>query len=386
MELEKLKERYPDLSLLDLYYFSMKYHGVRDKDKNRGRPTWNLIDDNSLYHITFATSEPYSPFCIEDQRLSLSKKSIPFRVDFVERVAVTIGRYFYFRNSDYMTPTLDDELILNINLQRQCFACKFCQFILYKTQPDISEDEGFKLIDLSLKGNNLENVSEIAIVTGLFGSSEKVADHIIKIINLAVERGFKGRIFYIGFELTNPKNIKKILLNIEQNNLKGFKIAYTFEMFNKRNYLMHHIKSKYYFSDIVSILKLLKDCGVISLEYTYIPALDNLDDFKFGAEKLAPLAEPHISIFRPWYNGQRFKQISYDFIKEGPEYLCKMRLFYEELYGKKFYGNNLGNLWSFPLNKISKKWIEEVIIGQVDGRRYWINRTNPRKNLIQSIY
>ena len=47
--------------------------------------------------------------------------------------------------------------------------------------------------------------------------------------------------------------------------------------------------------------------AISKLEYTYIPGLDNLDDFRKGAEKLVSLARPHISIFRPWERKQRKK-------------------------------------------------------------------------------
>jgi len=381
-EVENLADKYPHLNLLDLHYLLMKYYGINDAATKLGRPTWNLVNNISLYHITFGSSEQESPYNINEFEIQFCGKSLPFRVDFVERIPVTIGRYYYFRRTDYMTPTLDDELIINLNFHRQCFTCKFCQFILYKVQPNISEEEGFNLI-INGGFNDFKDVAEIAIVTGALGSEKKIFNHINKIIKLAVELGFRGRVFYMGFELIDPKLIKRLHSNISRLGLKNFRMAYTVEMFNDRKRLMRGNKSAGSLLEIIQILKSLRDEGLINLEYAYIPSFDTLDEFKRGAEKLSLLAIPHISIFRPWRNGQRNQQASTDYIDKGPQYLCEMRQFYETLYSKNIYGNNLGNLWPFPLNRINKLWVEGKIVGDSIGKRYWLNKIDPRITMIQ---
>lgn len=376
-EIEGLQAAYPTLSPLDLHYFSMKYYGVRDSLVNAGRPSWNLIDSKDLYHITFATDEVNSPYMIREEDLFFMGKPLPFRIDFVERIPVRKRRYYYLRNSNYLTPTLFDEMIINLNFQQQCYLCNFCQNLVCGSQRSITEEEGFQLIMSRGDISDLGNMHEIAVVTGCFWSGDRVCEHIIKIIDLAVQYGFKGRLFYIGFELIESKLIKKLLEKIQQKNLKGLKMAYTIEKFSERNRLLGGCKGKYTLDDIVNCLKLLKDSGITELQYSYIPGLDTLDDFKRGAERLASLATPHISIYRPFQAGQREKHVSGDYLEMGPKYLCEVRTFYEALYSKKLYGNNLGNIFPFPLSMISKKWVEGRIVGEVPHLRYWQEAKRP---------
>ncbi len=376
-EIKELEADYPNLSLLDLHYFGMKYYGVRDSLVDMGRPSWNLIDSKGLYHITFATDEINSPYMIREEDLLFMGEPPPFRIDFVERIPVRKRRYYYLRNSNYLTPTLNDELILNLNFQQQCYLCDFCQNLVCGSQVNITEEEGFQLIISRGDISNLANVHEIAIVTGCFWSSERVCDHIVKVIDLAVQYGFEGRIFYMGFELIEQKLIKKLLEKVQKKNLKGLRIAYTMEKFSERDRLLGGCKGRNNLDDIINCLKQLRDSGITDLQYSYIPGLDSLDEFKRGAERLAQLAIPHISIYRPFQAGQRLKHLSSNYLEMGPRYLCEVRTFFESLYSRKLYGNNLGNVFPFPLNTIGGRWIEGRIIGEVPHLRYWQEAKRP---------
>ncbi|MEK6901859.1 MAG: hypothetical protein AABX37_05935 [Nanoarchaeota archaeon] len=376
--LEHLAQSYPAIPLLDIYYLSLKHLGVQDKDTLRGRPTWNLIDSSSLFHVTFGTSEGDSPFSIEGTKLLHDGRELPFRADFVERVPVTNGRYFYFRSTDHMTPTLDDQMVLNLNFRRQCFSCDFCQFNLYRSQPNISEEEGFQRIVASRERKDLRDVNEIAIVTGCFGSSEKAMVHIEKVARIAASLGFTGRLLYMGSEIEDKDQVQRVLGVVEEAGLSGFRMIYTVEMFQRRDRLMKGRKQQKSIQEINDTLRSLKDLDVNHLEYTYIPGLDTLDDFKLGAEMLKDVALPHICVFRPWRKRQREEQATRDYIERGPAYLCEMRVFYESLYGGPMYGNNLANLWPFPLARISPFWVEQEIVGDVVGKRYWKSQTDLR--------
>lgn len=371
IELERLMAKYPKLSELDIHYLSMKYHGVNDANTNQGRPTWNLSDDKSLYHITFGTSEEDSPYVIQEDQLLWNNSCFQFQVGFVERVPVVHGRYYYFRHPDFLTPTLDDQFILNFNFQRQCNVCTFCQFQLYADKPNITPRRGFNLMLSRGDVNDLSHLAEIAVVTGLFGSSERVANHLLQIIDIASELNFKGGLFYMGFELDDPIDIRHIFKRLEETGLSYFRMAYTLESFARRDELMHGRKGKNTLDEIYGKLKIFRDGGIKRLEYAYIPGLDQLEVFYKGAETLVSLARPHLCVFRPWKSGQRVTLSCNDYFQMKTEYLCKIRNFYEELYGGPILGNNLGNLWPFPANRISQKWFSKKIVGPIIGRRWW---------------
>ncbi len=384
-EYEFLAEKYQNLTPLDIYYFALKNHGVVDEQTDSGRPTWNLMDSENLYHITFGTTEHDSPFSIVGNEIlinengnSTTTKKLPFRVDFVERIPVTVGRYHYFRHPDYMTPTLDNRKILNINFKRQCNVCDFCQYKLYLSQPDVSVDEGFDSIMQREEISYLSHIDQISVVTGLFGSEKTIGDHIRQVAVRASKEGFKGRIFYIGFEI-GPETAACLTRNIKGEGLEGLSIAYTIETFEDRRRLMHGSKPHRTIQEVKRILELLGESDILNLEYTYMPGLDSLDDFKRGAELLASVARPHISILRPWRRGQRQEQSHLDYRNLGASYLCEMRTFYENLYGEKIYGDNLGNLWPFPLKRIDEIWVNGKVDGHPVGRRYWKGKKDLRE-------
>lgn len=371
MHPNELIELYPSLSLLDIHYLAMKHYGVIDEMTEYGRPSWNLSDGKGLFHITFGTSEKKSPYKIEGQHIRWKGGDLPFRIDFVERVPVIHGRYYYFRHTDFLTPSLDDHLILNLNFKRKCTVCEFCQFQLYSNKPNITPRQGFNL--LLSRGDiiDLKNVYEIAIVTGLFGSSKLVANHIEEIIEISSSLGFQGSIFYMGYELNKPFDIKRIINKIINRKLSGFRVAYTLESFSRRKELMHGSKGKSSLTDIREKLQMMHEEGINKIEYAYIPGLDQLNDFYRGAELLQPYALPHLCVFRPWTQGQREKLVIKEYLEMGPAYLCEMRIFYEKIYSGPIQGNNLANLWAFPIDRISPRWLNNQIVGESIGRRWW---------------
>ncbi len=56
--------------------------------------------------------------------------------------------------------------------------------------------------------------------------------------------------------------------------------------------------------------------------------------------------------------------MSEDFIQDPVSYLCKMRIKFEDLYGGPIYGNNLGNLWLFPISRINPIFLTDKIPGE----------------------
>lgn len=375
--IDQLREEFPSLSLLDLHYFSMKCYGIKDPQITEGRPSINLIDEEGLYHITFTTNEQNSPYSFENEMILHNGENLPFRVVYVERIPVRVRRYYYLRSSRYMTPSLGDEKILNLNLHHQCYYCGFCQNLVCGSQSSLTPDEGFEFIMSRGDIATLEDMAEVAIVTGSFDSEQGAFDHVSSVIDNTLRYGFRGRIFYMGHELSSPEMVGKLKDRVNQEGLAGLKIAYTVEMFANRQKLMGGCKGEGDIESIASKLKDLSQLGLYELQYSYMPGLDNLEDFRKGATRLFPYATPHLSIYRPFLSEQREKHISQDYKTMGVAYLCEVRSYYQDLYGGPLIGNNLGNMFAFPVKNVSDRWINGTITGKIQHMRYWANEERP---------
>lgn len=359
------------LTPLDFHYLALKCHGIQDTDIRHGRPSWNLFDDTHLYHITFRVHDEETPYITNGQSISLSGNDLPLGHLFVERVPTIDGRYYYLRHTDFLTPSLDDEYVLNINHLRQCTSCSFCQFPIYQHQSNV---DPIMVLDTFLYRedvSNLSGISEIAVVTGCFGNDEKCIEALETIVRHAATHGFRGKLLYMGYEIISPTHVTRLLRCIEDADLAGLHLILTVECFEHRGTRMNGRKSEHSLSEVVRTLRNLKENGIASLEYAYIPGLDDYDTFTRGAELIGDVAKPHLCIFSPWRDGQRWQGACLDYRREGVLYLAKMRAFLEKLYEKPLLGNNLGNLWPFPRERVSKKWFESQLEGPPVGRRWW---------------
>lgn len=372
-----LSKKYPDLSKLDLHYLSMKCLGIQDSQSHQGRPSINIFDNKGLYHITFTTNEQNSPYCFENETILCDGNILPFQVVYVERIPVRVRRHYYLRGSQYMTPSLEDEKILNLNFHHQCYHCGFCQNLVCGSQSTLTPKDGFKLIMSRGDIKTLSDIAEIAIVTGSFDSEEKAFEHIYGIIDEAARYEFHGRLFYMGHELRSEDKINKIRSRIVKEGMISLKIVYTVEMFANRQRFMSGHKSDNNLDEIADILQKLSKMELYDLQYSYMPGLDDLEDFKRGAERLVEYATPHISIYRPFFSEMREAHICSDYKRMNEEYLCQIRTRFEELCGGPIIGNNLGNMFSFPINRISERWLNGAIVGTIQHMRYWSNQERP---------
>lgn len=376
--LQSLCSDFPGLPELDIHYLAMCAWGIRDAEHPAGRPSWNIVDSDGLFHITFTLDDSGSPYAIEGDVITFVGSELPFKTMFVERIPVRVRRYYYLRGSRYMTPTLYDKMILNINFRHNCFFCGFCQNLVCSSQADISVADGLRLIMSRGDLGDLSELAEIAICTGCFGSEGETVAHVREVVDHASRLGFQGRLFYMGYEINSPKTVGNLLAEIEQKGLIGLKIVFTVETFQNRSRLMRGGKGAATVQHIVTTLKALSSLPLLELQYSYMPGLDNLDAVRHGAEMLRPYATPHLSIYRSFRPGVAAGQISSDYAELGPRYLCEVRRFYEQLYDGPILGNNLRNMFPLPLALVSPKWTEREIVGDVPDMRYWRGEQRPR--------
>ncbi len=349
-DVEKCRELYPELSDLEIHFFDMKHKGFREEKMARreSRPVIYLYDENNFAFISFMLSENSSPYSFTGGRVTMNGEELPFDTVEATRLGYNLP-YFYLRGSSSpFHPTQDDEDILNTNFNPQCKGCDFC-FYGYRQEgvSNITPTQGIELVHADI--GNLSGISEVAVVTGRFPNEEKLKTHLVEVVREARNIGFNGRVFYIGSQLVSPGAIREVLAETGGN----FRYAYTLERFSERDKVMHGSKGRKDTDDILSDMAAITGEGVNDLQYTYLVGIENLDQFKRGAEAVKGYATPHISIFRKTGTGPNELSLAPDYRKLGPLYTCEIRRFYDNLYGRKMTGNNLANLWPFPRDRFN---------------------------------
>jgi len=349
-DLERYHSLYATVPTLDLLFYEMKGKGITYVDAHGRRPKVHLHDGRSLFSFVPLMPTPSSPYEL-DAELRRKGETLPCTVKVFPRIQGTLG-YFYLRDPQEWIQTLDQEVVLNTNFNPHCIGCQFCSrgYDRYASLdlPGLSAQQGLDLV-LS-QGVILSELAEIAVVTGTFEDGSVAVQHILDIARLAKKRGFHGRIFYLGCQVDSQVLVRRLLTGLEG---IPFRYAYTAETFQRRE-LMHHTKT-HSMEDCAAILQELRRTGISSLEYTYMPGLDNLSWFARWAPVLSPIARPHISIFRPATEAHS-RLMTEMFVETPVDYLCTMRLILEHLYGGPVHGNNLGNLWPFPLSRIHPRF------------------------------
>lgn len=351
-EIEILKDKHSELTELELHFYNMKYHGAYEEELSKGetRPIFYMYDKDNFALISFMIAEIESPYKTNGKKMYYNGEKLPFENNVPTRLTNKLP-YYYFRGPISLHPTLDNENILNTSFNPKCKGCDFC-FYGYRNKhlKNITPTEGLKLVQKETERKSFDFLDEIAIVTGRFVSEEKLTEHIIETVDFAADNGFDGKLLYIGSQLTTPKVITNILE--KAGGPDKFEIVYTVERFFDREKIMHGTKGQKKCKEILQDIKVIRECGVQKLQYSYLVGIENLDEFKKGAEPLVEYATPHISIFRKTGLETNEMSIAKDYLKLGAEFTCQIREHYDDLYGRKIIGNNFANLWLFPRSRM----------------------------------
>lgn len=348
---EKAKEKYPSIPDLDMHFYGMKGYGINDKDIEKGRPVFHIIDSEKLFSLTPFMSSENSPYIFNENVLTYNGQKLPFRVKNISRIKSN-AVYFYQRGIQEWMPTLYSETILSLNFQPFCKGCDWCCKETKDGMRNLSPEEGVKI--LKEDGVDPSKVHKVTFVTGMYRNGEEVVDNILLTMKLLKDEGFDGRVLYIGSQIKDGALASKINNGLEDNDIH-FKYAYTLESFTQRGRM--HAKKNTPLQENLSILEEIKNAGVENIEYSYMPGLDSLNEFYEWMPRFSRLAKPHISIFRPLFKQQENLR-NEQFAEDPYSYLCSMRLAFEEIHGP-VYQNNLGSLWGFPISKINPLFLTE---------------------------
>lgn len=174
--------------------------------------------------------------------------------------------------------------LLNLNSRSRsncggCTACIHNDKELYdetvlKDKKGIYTEEDLEAFFKS-KNIAVENLIQIAVVTGLFHSEKNVVDHMKLVSKVAKKKGFEGQLMYFGCEVNQEETLKALA------QLGDFELIYAYDNFTKRDKILNPIKGKITIEDTIRTLDKARSNG-IDTTISYISGIDSLEKMKEG--------------------------------------------------------------------------------------------------------
>ena len=175
------------------------------------------------------------------------------------------------------------ERLLNLNSRSRsnCAGCKACVHNDKSLYDDTVIKDKYELITtdnieqffrkkekLGLKINELD---QIAVVTGLFVDEKDALDHMKNVHMVASWHGFKGELMYFGCQIMSPRAIQ------EFSELGNTAIVFAVDNFTNREKNLSHIKSFLSLEDFYAAMSVAKSYG-IGTTFAYVAGVDGLAD------------------------------------------------------------------------------------------------------------
>ena len=199
-----------------------------------------------------------------------------------------------------------DGSVLNFNSKSKstCSGCSFCT-TSGQTPKDrtnsLSESQSRNLLnefrDMYNKPD-LSHLVQVALVTGCFGSEEKVVNHLCNVREILKDYNYNGEIFYFGSEITSKESF-----DILKEKAEPFAFCLSVECFTRRHTLLRDIKSRISLDNILQILHNSQERG-FQTNFSYIVGIDSLEEIKNNFPELLQVINrfPIINVFQPHYN------------------------------------------------------------------------------------
>lgn len=202
--------------------------------------------------------------------------------------------------------------VLNLNpvSKSLCRGCRFCHTIQQtpRDRRSLAEESATKeFIEEWLMKFNLSDFSsliQVSIVTGCFGSEQKVVDYLKMIRRVLGGYGFRGMLFYYGSEVTSAFKIDEL------KEVAPFSLCLSVECFAFRDTMLKSTKGRLGLDDVKRILSRAQESG-FETSFSYILGIESLDILKPNFIALAPFINrfPTINIFQV-HRGQEFLRIT----------------------------------------------------------------------------
>lgn len=336
---KKLSVKY-DIPTEDVLLISVNFYTMNtDMPYNRVRFKFKFHTSPEEFYLGVPVDRNGSPFYLsqKEKQLYLNGKSIG---TIREAENDTCDASYLRRQGTVLT--------LNSNSRSSCKGCGFCGTIsqnpndqhildtesklanfieeLYgnyetykKTRPHLNE--GFPVN----KTPDISHLSQVAILTGCFGSEEKTLQHLILAKDVFSKYNFNGELFYVGCEISSENTFDTL-----KRDVGNFALCLSLECFTRRKELMKEIKSRITLDHAEEILKNSME-REFPTNFIYVMGLDPFDEMKRGFEKFAPYVNrfPVINVFQPHNENQKKLRNSE---AEDIEYYLKARKNIESLF------------------------------------------------------
>lgn len=239
-------------------------------------------------------------------------------------------------------------LTLNSNSRSSCKGCAFCGTIsqspndkhVLDTEARLSnfieglygDYETYKGVrphlDVDFRVDekpDLSHLTQVAVLTGCFGSEEATLQHLILVKDVFSRYNFNGEIFYVGCEIASEHAFDTL-----ERYVGNFALCLSLESFTRRKELMVDIKSRITLDRAEKILENSKARG-FPTNFIYVMGLDSFEEMERGFERFMPHVNrfPIINVFQPHNEEQKGLR---DPEAEDVEYYLRARKAIESLF------------------------------------------------------
>lgn len=193
-------------------------------------------------------------------------------------------------------------LNLNSRSRSNCAGCRACVHndkTLYdgtviKDQNELlTKDDLEKFFDdKQAEGLDMNNLQQIAVVTGLFKNEDEVVEHMQQINEVVRPRGFNGELMYFGCQVNSGQALSQLA------QLGDFSLIYAVDNFTNRDKFLAPFKAGISLQQAHDTMSRAKDMG-IHTSFAYIAGIDDLDSMETGMQYFmeASTRFPVVNIF-----------------------------------------------------------------------------------------
>ncbi len=323
-------------SLASKYGVSLQEIGLIDFNR-----TGVCLDDNDV-RVGFRTRFNGTLFYNND----LSWFALPVRSYEDSNFHIKNGKVFFekFQIGTIDKPVLDTcdtsyqrgKKLLNLNSRSRsnCAGCKACVHndkTLYDNTVIKDKHELRAAVDIDdfffskeKLGIKVEELDQIAVVTGLFSNEQEVLEHMSSVYDVATKYGFHGELMYFGCQLMSAHALR------EFSKLGKTAIVFAIDNFTERKKNLSKAKSDLSLDDFYMSMSVAKSYG-IETTFAYIAGVDDLSAITENFNRFFNVCTrfPVVNIFQIQTNLQA--QALHDDAKTL-EYYIQARLIIEKIF------------------------------------------------------
>lgn len=262
-----------DILFLDLNLsgarFHLPYSRIRFEFLPEYRPYFRISMERNIkkYFFPLPTSQS-SNYYIEDDYLKMNREILGKVKGTTED---TCDSSYSRRNGTVLN--------LNPNSKSLCHGCKFCHTIQQTARDGtcLFTSSEFRLFLKKWIQENflpdLSNLIQVALITGCFGSENKVVKYLKIIKKVLNEYKFNGELLYYGSEIVSNKALDEL------KEVEPFALCLSLECFENRDTMLRDTKRNISIENARNILSRAKENGFKS-NFSYILGIESLESME----------------------------------------------------------------------------------------------------------